>query len=477
MQSPIVLPRRALLKGVGGLAALAAAPAFAETVHLPFANGERPLVRLPQKRPLIGLTTRPPQAETPFALFNEGIITPNDAFFVRYHLSGLPDVIDPEQFRLTLGGHVERPLSLSLAALKRDPAAQEIVAVNQCSGNSRGFVSPRVGGGQLANGAMGNARWRGVPLRTLLDRAGVKAGARQVSFDGLDRPPVDTLPDFVKALDIDHAGDGEVLVAWAMNGEDLPFLNGYPLRLVVPGWYGTYWVKHLSTITVLDQPFDGYWMKTAYRVPDTADASVPPGTKPAGTRPISRFNVRSFLTSHANGARVVANRPERLRGIAFSGGDGIAQVLVSTDDGATWTLAALGEDPGRYSFREWHLPVTLPPGRHALRVRATSRTGETQPMQPLWNPAGYMRNVVETTMLLLLPVLLPVLAAQARPHHYDPAPELVPAALADAPGQVVAAHCATCHSLDYITTQPRGKGAQFWRDEVTKMVNIPWPVR
>ncbi len=207
------------------------------------------------------------------------------------------------------------------------------------------------------------------------------------------------MPDFVKALDIDHAGDGDVLVAWAMNGQDLPYLNGYPLRLVVPGWYGTYWVKHLSEITVLDHPFDGYWMKTAYRVPDTPDASVPPGTKPAATRPISRFNVRSFVTSLADGAHVPANRTLALRGIAFSGGDGIAGVRVSIDDGATWAPAQLGEDAGRFSFRSWQLGVTLPAGRHAIRVQATTPAGETQPMQPLWNPGGYMRNVVETTVV------------------------------------------------------------------------------
>lgn len=385
--------RRSLLAGLG---AAAAAPAMAGTVALPFANGERPLVRLPQKRALIALTMRPPQVETPFAVFDEGLLTPNDAFFVRYHLSGLPDTIDPATFRLTIGGHVDRALSLSLADLRHDRAAVELVAVNQCSGNSRGFFNPRVAGGQLGNGAMGNARWRGVPLKTLLDRAGVRAGALQVSFDGLDRPPLDTVPDFVKALDIDHARDGEVMVAWAMNGEDLPWLNGYPLRLVVPGWYGTYWVKHLSTITVLDHAFDGYWMKTAYRIPDTPDASVPPGTKPQATRPISRFNVRSFVTSHADGARLRAGHAVELRGIAFSGGDGVAQVMVSTDDGASWTGARLDPDVGRYAFRRWRLSVTLAAGHHAIKVRATSRSGETQPLQPLWNPPGYMRNVVET---------------------------------------------------------------------------------
>lgn len=382
-----------------GLPFMAGPARAAGTVTLPFGNGTRPLVRVPQKREMILLTSRPPQLETPFAVFNEGLITPNDAFFVRYHLSGLPSEIDPATFRLTIGGHVERPLELSLASLRRDFPVTEVVAVNQCSGNSRGFFEPRVGGGQLGNGAMGNARWRGVPLRALLDRAGVRAGAREVTFNGLDTPPLETMPDFVKALDLDHARDGEVLVAFAMNGADLPFLNGFPLRLVVPGHYGTYWVKHLSEITVTDGAFDGYWMKTAYRVPDNDCACLPAGQKPERTRPIRRFNVRSFLTSHADGARVPAGRITELRGIAFSS-SGIGRVLVSGDDGATWQEARLGTDLGRYSFREWRLGVTLAAGAHRIKVRATAPDGETQPLEPRWQPAGYMRNVVETVTLV-----------------------------------------------------------------------------
>ncbi|MGC1269434.1 MAG: molybdopterin-dependent oxidoreductase [Croceibacterium sp.] len=394
-----LIHRRQFLTGAA--ASLLPVSAFAETITQPFANGERPLVQLPGKRPLIGLTARPPQLETPFAVFNDGVLTPNDAFFVRYHTSRLPDTIDPDAFRLEVGGQVATPLSLDLTSLKRDFPVQEVVAVNQCSGNGRGFFAPRVGGGQLGNGAMGNARWTGVPLKALLDRAGVNAGARQVSFNGLDEAPVDTIPDFVKALDIDHARDGEVLVAFAMNGEGLPFLNGYPLRLVVPGYYGTYWVKHLSQITVLADVFDGYWMKTAYRVPDNDCACVAPGGKPDKTRPITRLNVRSFITSHADGEAVQAGKVD-LRGIAFSGGAGIAAVALSADGGASWQQARLGEDLGGYSFREWHLRLTLPKGRHALKVRAVDRQGQTQPLDPLWQPAGYMRNVVETVTLEVL---------------------------------------------------------------------------
>lgn len=390
--------RRTFSAGLAaGVAALGAGTATAEeAVDLGFGNGGRELARYPQKRPLILQTTRPPQLETPFAVFNDGLITPNDAFFVRYHVSGLPTEVDAKTWRLKVGGHVEREVSLSLAELMHDFPTQEIVAVNQCSGNSRGFVTPRVAGGQLGNGAMGNARWRGVSLRAVLDKAGVRAGAVQVSFDGLDEPPAPTIADFAKALDLDHARDGDVMLAWAMNGEALPFLNGYPLRLVVPGWFGTYWVKHLSNIAVLDKPFDGYWMAKAYRVPDTDCACVPAGTKPEKTRPIGKLVVRSFVTSHADDAHIPAGKPVRLRGIAFDGGSGIRAVELTRDGGKTWMPARLGEDMGRYSFREWRAELALPPGQHTIGVRATAVSGEQQPLVETWNPSGYRRNVVET---------------------------------------------------------------------------------
>ncbi|WP_315714943.1 MULTISPECIES: molybdopterin-dependent oxidoreductase [unclassified Bradyrhizobium] len=393
-----MIDRRDLLKGAG-LAALlggfGATRALAEdTVTLPFANGERPLVKYPQKRPMIGLTSRPPQLETPFGVFNDGVITPNNAFFVRYHLAGLPYDLDPDKFTLAVKGKVDKPLKLSLKDIRKMKAT-EIVAVNQCSGNSRGFFEPRVAGGQLGNGAMGNARWRGVPLKAVLEMAGVQTGAKQVTFNGMDGPVIDKTPDFVKALDLDHAMNGEVMLAYGMNGEDLPFLNGFPLRLIVPGYYGTYWVKHLNEITVIDSVFDGFWMKSAYRIPDTPNNAIEPGTAPKATIPINRFTVRSFITSVSDGAKLKAGTAT-LRGIAFDGGSGIKQIAVSTDGGQTWTDAKLGKDLGKYSFREWKLAVKLAPGSHDLKVRATSNSGETQPETPRWNPAGYLRNVVET---------------------------------------------------------------------------------
>ena len=401
------LDRRRFLKTAGLLAAAIATGAKLraqnQTVTLPFENGTRELVAYPQKRPLIRLTTRPPQLETPFGVFNDGLITPNDAFFVRYHLADIPTHLEAADYRLVVHGRVAKPLTLSLAELKALAAPVDIVAVNQCSGNSRGFFSPRVAGGQLAHGAMGCAKWTGIPLKAVLEAAGVVANARQVVFNGLDKPVIETTPDFVKALELDHAMDGEVMLAYAMNGEDLPMLNGYPLRLVVPGYFGTYWVKHLSDIEVIDSVFSGFWMASAYRIPDNASHSVTPGEAPKKTIPINRFAVRSFITSLQEGAPVPAKAETMVRGIAFDSGQGIREVTFSSDGGRTWREAQLGNDLGRYSFREWRINFTpAKPGPCELMARAINRAGETQPLDPLWNPSGYLRNVVEKVRVVAI---------------------------------------------------------------------------
>jgi DMSO/TMAO reductase YedYZ molybdopterin-dependent catalytic subunit len=177
----------------------------------------------------------------------------------------------------------------------------------------------------------------------------------------------------------------------------LPVLNGFPLRLVVPGNYGTYWVKHVHEITVIDEEFNGFWMNPAYRIPDNNCACVEPGTTPKKTVPINRFNVRSFITSLADGDQIKAGQTKVVKGIAFDGGYGIREVLFSDDGGQTWREAQLGKDLGKYSFREWQTLFTpKSAGAFALKVKATNRIGQSQPLEPLWNPAGYMRNVVET---------------------------------------------------------------------------------
>ena len=400
MRQTDALRRRLIAGGALSLAGAAVPRAFAQTVELPIANGRRHLVAFPEKRPLIVLTTRPPQLETPFEVFNDGVITPNDAFFVRYHNNGLPTRIDGDRHVIRIGGPAcGKPMQLTVADLRTQFKPVEVVAVNQCSGNSRGLFTPRVTGGQLTNGAMGNARWVGVPLKDVLAKAELKSTARQVTFNGLD-DGVFGGGDFVKALDVRHAMDGEVMIAYQMNGQDLPFLNGFPVRLVVPGYYGTYWIKHLSEIEVIETVYDGFWMNPAYRIPDNDCACIEPGTAPAATRPIGRFNVRSFITSHSDGARVPAGVPLALRGIAFDGGQGIREVAWSVDGGQSWRAATLGADLGRYSFREFTFGFVPAPGVHDVRVRAWNRVGASQPMEALWNPAGYMRNVVESVKLV-----------------------------------------------------------------------------
>ncbi len=400
--------RRLFLRSsLAGLSALALSRrGLAATEDQPFENGSRELVAYPQKRPLMRITTRPPHLETPFAVFNGGPLTPNDAFFVRYHLANIPLSVDPAAYRLRVRGKVGRELSLSLDELKRVASPAEIVAVNQCSGNSRGYSTPRVFGAQLGNGSMGNARWLGVPLRTVLQKAAIAADAKQVTFNGLDTPVLPATPDFIKALDLDVALNPDVLLAWSMNGEDLPFLNGYPLKLIVPGYFGTYWVKHLSDIEVLDAPFtghDAFFMTTAYRVPDNECTCVAPGTVPSATRPISSLKIRSFITSLAHQAVLTAGRGTLIKGIAFDGGAGIRKVELSDDGGRSWREAGLGRNLGRYSFREWTLPITPRlRGPMELRVRATGNRGETQPNDATWNPGGYARNVIESVKVMVV---------------------------------------------------------------------------
>jgi DMSO/TMAO reductase YedYZ molybdopterin-dependent catalytic subunit len=395
--------RRRLVGGGAGLLAglglgTVGRSAFAQagTFEHPFVNGKRALVAYPEKRPLIVLTSRPPQLETPFEVFNEGVVTPNDAFFVRYHHAGLPTTIEGDRHVIKIGGNaVGKPFELSMAELRSQFKPIEYLAVNQCSGNGRGLFVPRVTGGQLGNGAMGNARWVGVPLKDILARAALKDSARQVTFNGLDFA-LQGGGDFVKALDLNHAMDGEVMLAYQMNGADIPFLNGYPVKLIVPGYYGTYWVKHLSEIEVIDRTFDDFWMKPAYRIPDNDCACVEPGTAPAATRPIGRLNVRSFITSVQDGGRLRAGQQAVVRGIAFDGGQGVREVAYSTDGGQSWRGTKLGADLGRYSFREFSFGFTPQAGVYDLRVRAWNRSGQSQPMEALWQPAGYMRNVVES---------------------------------------------------------------------------------
>lgn len=397
--------RRRLLGGIGiGSAAALAGPGLAETLAnlaLPGGPSERPITNaFPGKGSMILQRIHPPLLETPIEVFDGDVFTPNDRFFVRWHWADIPTSIDATTYRLMVRGHVGRPLSISLEELLRLPRV-EMAAVNQCSGNSRGLFEPRVPGAQWRHGAMGNAKWLGVRLRDVLDLAGVKPGAVTVRFGALDQPVVAGAPDFGKSLGIDHARDGEVMIAFGMNGEQLPLLNGFPIRLIVPGWYSTYWVKMLNDIEVLPGPDDEYWMAKAYKVPATPGANITPATKDYPAVPISRMVPRSWVTSLSESQTIAFESAIPLGGIAMGGDAGVARVDVSTDGGRTWHKSVLGPDQGKYSFRRWDARVPLPrPGHIALMSRCTSTAGVTQPMKPIWNPGGFMRANVETTNII-----------------------------------------------------------------------------
>ena len=367
----------------------------------PYWNSIGPYVSEPQKSPLLLLTDRGVQLETPRPYFQTAI-TPNHAFYVRWHLESIPTAVDLKSWRLQVEGNVAKSMSYNLAELMNKFPQESIVAVNQCSGNSRSRFQPRVPGGQWGNGAMGNARWTGVRLRDILRASAPKAGSMQVQFQGLESgagPEGYGSHFFQKSVDLDNPVLDECIVAYAMNGEPLPMLNGFPVRLVVPGYFATYWMKCLTWIRVLDRVDENFWMKTAYRIPDTPRGNTSPEDVKGGavkTSPINRMPVRSFVISPDGGAKIPAGMPVQVHGVAFSGYGSVTKVDVSSDGLKTWQGARLGEDLGRYSFRSWEFAWTPKlPGRYTLAVRTSDSAGNVQPDEPVWNPGGYLWNRIE----------------------------------------------------------------------------------
>jgi len=271
----------------------------------------------------------------------------------------------------------------------------EVTAVNQCSGNRRGLFSPHVPGVQWGYGAMGNAVWGGVRLKDLLEDAGLAASALEVVANGADAAML-TGPDFVKSLPLWKALDPDTLLAFEMNGEPLPAGNGFPARIVAPGWTATYWIKAVTELTVTDKAFDGFWMKTAYRVPKGLFGDS--GFKSQDTEqnsPITSIKVNSLIVSPARGATLQAGRRVEVMGIAWDGGSGIRKVEVSLDGGANWRDAKLGRDLGRYSWRQWRYDFKPQAGAVTVLARAVARDGATQVEKLVHNPAGYHHNVVQ----------------------------------------------------------------------------------
>jgi len=364
----------------------------------PGTRAEAVLDRLPGKKPLIKLSYRAPNYETPIEYFRTPI-TPNDAFFVRYHLSNIP-VLDAALWRLTVGGDgVNGEIELTFDDLKQMPAT-EVVAVNQCSGNRRGLFEPHVPGVEWGYGAMGCARWKGARLKDVLDKVGLKKEAIEIELDGADGPLTDKTPDFIKSIPVAKAIEETTIIAYEMNGQPLPHWNGFPARLVVPGWTGTYWMKHLTSIRAVTRPFDGFWMKSAYRIPVgkfPVVARFISQETPTST-PITEMVVNSLITSHKDGAVVRRGRVV-VAGIAWDGGYGIRTVEVSIDGGNTWVAAKLGEDLGRFAFRPWTYELTAKPGKIAVTARASNAIGQSQTASLILNPAGYHHNVMQTVTL------------------------------------------------------------------------------
>jgi DMSO/TMAO reductase YedYZ molybdopterin-dependent catalytic subunit len=361
-------------------------------------DGAAAMAALPGKKPLIKLSYRPPNYESPLEYFDTPI-TPNDRFYVRYHLSDIPS-IDAQTYKIAVRGDgVNGQTVITFDELKEFPA-YEVVAVNQCSGNRRGLSKPHVAGVQWGYGAMGCARWKGARLKDLLDKVGLKKEAIEIAFNGADGPAFDKTPDFIKSLPVWKAIDESTLIAYEMNGEPLPHFNGYPARLIVPGWTGTYWMKHLVSINALTQPQGGFWMNPAYRIPVGKFPIVARfiTQESATTTPITEMVVNSLITSHVDGARVKVGKIT-VRGLAWDGGYGIRTVEASTDGGHTWAAATLGDDLGRYGFRPWSFVLTAKSGKNTVTVNATNKIGQTQTAALLFNPAGYHNNVMQSVTM------------------------------------------------------------------------------
>jgi len=368
-----------------------------QAAHQPLTGQLISKLNFPEKRPMITYSDRPPLLESPRHVFARSI-TNNDEFFVRWHMPEIPTYIDIEKFRIKVSGLVETEFEISLHDLKTQYEQVEVTAALQCGGNSRSAFSPTTGGIQWGSGAMGCAKWKGVRLRDLLHRAGLKKGAKWIGFNGLETASYYKTPNFIRELQLEELDD-HVIVAYEMNGEDLPYLNGYPLRLVIPGTYSDSWVKMLSEIRVTREYEKLFFMDIAYRVPDNDCECETPEKKYPRTKPITKMNVKSVIGYPETGALVQNGSHIVVRGVAFDDGTGITSVKVSVDGGKTWNDATLDDgSAGRYAFRGFRhsfKPQTL--GKLTIMAKAINRAGKEQPLDKdvKWNHGGYKYNGID----------------------------------------------------------------------------------
>ena len=377
-------------------AALLGTSASAAQTTQPVDNRPISSMAFPEKRPLITYSDRPPLLESPRSTFTKGI-TQNDEFFVRWHLPDIPTHLDPDSYTIKIDGLVKKELNLTLRELKRDFEQVEVTAVLQCGGNSRSAFHPVAGGVQWGSGAMGCAKWKGVRLSDVLKRAGLSKDAKFIGFNGREKAAYYESPNFVRELEVEELND-HVILAYEMNGEDLPYLNGYPLRLIIPGYYSDSWVKMLSNITVTNKYKSLFFMDVAYRVPDNATESETPEKHFKPTKPITFMNVKSIIGYPENGMKVYHNSHVVVRGVAFDDGHGISKVLISTDEGKTWKEAILKQENGRYAFTEFRLAFKPKEyGKVNIMAKAVNRLGHEQPLAKdvLWNHGGYKFNGID----------------------------------------------------------------------------------
>jgi DMSO/TMAO reductase YedYZ molybdopterin-dependent catalytic subunit len=352
----------------------------------PGARTLRAGVELYGKDKLIIRSLRPPDFETPVSLLNT-YITPNDAFYVRSHMP-IPQV-DAAAFALKVGGEVNSPLTLSVDEIRKLPA-HTITVTLECAGNGRGFFQPALAGIQWEKGAVSTARFTGARMADVLKKAGVTTAGINVEMHAADRPP-GTMPAFVRQVPMAKAMHPDTLIAYAMNGEPVPLVHGFPLRAIIPGWEGAYSVKWLNALNVLAKDSDSFWVASGYRYPTRR---VAPGAAvdAKDMAPLTGLVVKSLITTPADGSTHAVGKVQ-VGGFAWAGEDDIKAVDISLDNGATWRPARLTGEQARYSWRRFEFEFNAArPESQLILSRATDSRGRMQPALSQWNPSGYLWN-------------------------------------------------------------------------------------
>ena len=322
-------------------------------------------------------------------------ITPAGLHYLLIHYD-IP-AVRADEFRLEITGAVERPMTLTLDAIEERPRIKEPVTF-ECAGNGRALLEPRPLSQPWLTEAVGTAEWGGTPLAPLLEEAGVASDVVELLFTALDSGVEGDQPQtYERALPLAEATNA--LLAYEMNGAPLPPQHGFPLRLVVPGWYGMQNVKWLTRITALTEPYTGFQNAVAYRMYDENGEPGEPLTRMLPRSLTVPPGVPDFMTR----ARHVTAGNTMLAGRAWSGHGAIASVQVSTDGGVFWVDAELGEELGPHAWRGWSAEWNAEPGEHVVSSRATDAAGNTQPLEPIWNLKGYANNAVERIPVLVAP--------------------------------------------------------------------------